>query len=276
MKMPALGPSTLNHPLADGIAPGWASAWGEDEFGPWVEIHVGDAKQSLRWIPPGTFLMGSPEAEKERQSDEGPQQPVTFSRGFWLFDTPCTQAMWTAVMGENPSRFKGDLRPVENVSWDDCQEFIKSLNAMLPALELALPTEAEWEYACRGMSQTSTYIGDLVIDGNGHAKGLEEIAWYHANSDGETHPVGNLRPSKFGLYDMLGNVWEWCRDNPFREYTREHIADPLHEVGKSSADRAVRGCSWLNSAQSVRAAYRLGYHPGFRSYRLGFRCSSSG
>ncbi|MFM7867621.1 MAG: formylglycine-generating enzyme family protein, partial [Planctomycetaceae bacterium] len=147
--MPALGPATFQHPLADGIPPAWASAWGEDDYGPWVEIHVADARQSLRWIPPGTFLMGSPDSENGRASDEGPQQPVTVSHGFWLFDTPCTQALWQAVTGQNPSHFRGAQQPVESVSWEDCQRFIESLNNSLPDLQLALPTEAEWEYACR-------------------------------------------------------------------------------------------------------------------------------
>ena len=274
--MPALGPATHHHPLAAGIPPAWASAWGEDDYGPWVEIHVGDARQSLRWIPPGTFLMGSPDSENGRHADEGPQQPVTISRGFWLFDTPCTQALWEAVMGENPSRFKGAQRPVESVSWEDCQRFIDSLNSSLPDLQLALPTEAEWEYACRAGTQTSTYIGDLTIDGNGHAKGLEDIAWYAANSDGETHAVGELQPNDSGLFDMLGNVWEWCRDNTFREYAADHVTNPVHWAGNSSANRVIRGGCWGNSARYVRAADRFGYFPGYRVFNLGFRCSSSG
>ena len=274
--MPLLGPSTLQHPLADGIPPAWASAWGEDDYGPWVEIHVADARQSLRWIPPGTFVMGSPESENGRSPDEGPQQPVTISRGFWLFDTPCTQALWQAVMGQNPSHFKGAQRPVESVSWEDCQRFIESLNSSLPDLRLALPTEAEWEYACRATHQTSTYTGDLTIDKKNHAKGLQNIAWYRANSDGKTHPVGQLQPNDFGLYDMLGNVWEWCSDHAYRRYTPDHVTDPVHVVGDSSAFRVFRGGCWVNSAQFVRAAYRNGNHPGFRDYYPGFRCSSSG
>ena len=274
--MPLLGPSTLQHPLADGIPPAWASAWGEDDYGPWVEIHVADARQSLRWIPPGTFVMGSPESENGRSPDEGPQQPVTISRGFWLFDTPCTQALWQAVMGQNPSHFKGAQRPVESVSWEDCQRFIDVLNSAHPDLRLALPTEAEWEYACRATHQTSTYIGDLTIDKKNHAKGLENIAWYRANSGSKTHPVGQLQPNDFGLYDMLGNVWEWCSDHGYRRYTPDHVTDPVHLVGDSSAIRVVRGGCWGNSAQHVRASYRVGYHPRTRGGILGFRCSSSG
>lgn len=275
--MPAVGPSTLHHPLADGIPPAWASGWGEDDYGPWVEIHVGEAQQSLRWIPPGTFLMGSPEKPQLEGFPETPQQLVTISRGFWLFDTPCTQVLWEAVMGGNSSHFKGKKRPVENVSWNDCHEFIERLNRTLPELALALPTEAEWEYACRGTTQSSTPIGDLPMDGNGHAKGLDSIAWYKANADGATHPVGELQPNNFGLYDMLGNVWEWCRDSGFRNYAAEGVTDPVHQVdGSSSAIRVIRGGGWFSSALFVRAACRNGFHAGGRGNFLGFRCSSSG
>ncbi|MGV2337747.1 MAG UNVERIFIED_CONTAM: formylglycine-generating enzyme family protein [Planctomycetaceae bacterium] len=148
-------------------------------------------------------------------------------------------------MGTNPSHFKGAQRPVESVSWEDCQRFIDALNSSLPDLRLALSTEAEWEYACRATRQTSTYIGDLTIDGKAHAKGLEDIAWYQANSEGETHPVGELLPNDFGLFDMLGNVWEWCRDNAYRKYEPDHVTDPVHRVGDSSAFRVFRGGCWV-------------------------------
>ncbi|MEM7557478.1 MAG: formylglycine-generating enzyme family protein, partial [Planctomycetota bacterium] len=109
---------------------------------------------------------------------------------------------------------------------------------------------------------------------NGHADGLEDIAWYKANSEGETHPVGGLQPNSFGLFDMLGNVWEWCRDNTFREYSAEHVADPVNEE-VSSAIRVMRGGSFAYSARNVRSAYRGGHPPGSRNDYLGFRCSSS-
>ncbi|MFT5327361.1 MAG: sulfatase activating formylglycine-generating enzyme [Planctomycetaceae bacterium] len=275
--MPTLGPSTLDHPLANGIPPNWAAAWGDDDFGPWVEIHVGDAKQSLRWIPPGTFLMGSLEIPPEWEGySETPQQTTTISRGFWLFDTPCTQALWEVVMGENPSRFKGPSRPVENVSWHDCQQFVEALNSQLPDLQLALPTEAEWEYACRAGTDTSTYAGDLTIDKNGHADGLEQVAWYTANSENETHDVAELQPNEWGLYDTLGNVWEWCSDNVGRQYTSDAVSNPICVTDDTSALRVIRGGGWGLSALLVRAAYRFGLHPDVRDDSLGFRCSSSG
>ena len=266
--MPVLGPSTLQHPLADGIPPAWASAWGEDDYGPWVEIHVADARQSLRWIPPGTFVMGSPDSEAGRASDEGPQQPVTISRGFWLFDTPCTQSLWQAVMGQNPSHFKGAQRPVESVSWEDCQRFIHGLNIALPDLRLALPTEAEWEYACRATHQTSTDTGDLTIDEKNHAKGLQNIAWYQANSDGKTHPVGQLQPNDFGLYDMLGNVWEWVNDW-WDTYPSSAQVNPTGPV--SASTRVIRGGSWFDGTDYVRSSYRYSFTPGNADNDLGFR-----
>ncbi len=276
--MPTLGPSTHDHPLANGIPPNWAAAWGDDDYGPWAEIHIGDAKQNLRWINPGTFLMGAPESEwKPHGFDrEGPQHPVTISRGFWLFETPCTQALWEAVMGEAPSHFKGADLPVESVSWLDCQLFIEALDSQLPDLHLSLPTEAEWEYACRAETETSTYAGDLVIDSNHHAAGLEQIAWYGANAGRKTHSVAELQPNDWGLYDMLGNVWEWCRDCSRRPYSSAAITDPMYEKGGASASRVFRGGGWGDPARHVRAAYRDRLPPGHRVHLVGFRCSSSG
>ncbi|MFT5324875.1 MAG: sulfatase activating formylglycine-generating enzyme [Planctomycetaceae bacterium] len=255
--------------------PAWADRWGRDKVGPWVEFVVDDARQRMRWIAPGEFLMGSPEGEEGRSTDEGPQQAVTIGTGFWLFDTPCTQALWQAVSGENPSRFKGDLRPVENVDLEDCERFLKRLNDRCPGLNLNLPTEAEWEYACRAGTKTSTYAGNLEIDENdenGHAPGLENIAWYSANSGNKTHDVGMKSPNAWGLHDMLGNVWEWCRDHAYRQYG----AKPLYVTGESIVPRVVRGGSWVHSARLVRAASRFGISPGERFDALGFRCSSSG
>nr|VFJ95887.1 MAG: Sulfatase-modifying factor enzyme 1 [Candidatus Kentron sp. LFY] len=132
-------------------SPAWAQAWGKDEYGPWVTFQIGDVVQRLRWCPPGRFLMGSPKDEPGRWNNESPQHEVVLGEGFWLFDTPVTQKLWQAVMGDNPSRFKGDDRPVEQVSWDDTQAFIVWLNGKLPGLELSLPSEAQWEYClpCR-------------------------------------------------------------------------------------------------------------------------------
>ena len=204
---------------------------------PGSTLRVGDVTQRLRWIPPGRFRMGSPEDEEGRYPDEGPRHEETIASGFWMFDTPCTQALWEAVMGENPSDFKGPDRPVESVSWDQCQEFLKRLNARCTGLELKLPSEAQWEYACRAGTETPRYREDL-----------NEIAWYSENSQGETHPVGQKVPNDWGLYDTLGNVWEWCEDVWTEDYNKKKEARAL----AASAHRVIRGGSWLDDAQ-VRA-----------------------
>ena len=169
--------------LAEGVPPDWASEWGEDRSGVFLGFTVGDAvAQRMRWIVPGRFLMGSPEDEEGRFDSEGPRHEVTISKGFWLFDTPCTQALWVAVMGANPSRFKSKNRPVENVSWNDTQEFIERINEKVSGLDLCLPSEAQWEYACRAGTQGSTYADALKILGANNAPGLDAIAWYGGNS----------------------------------------------------------------------------------------------
>jgi len=145
-----------------GQPPAWAWRWDDDVFGAWANFRIDDVEQRLRWIPPGRFSMGSPEEEEGRYDDEGPRHEVHISRGYWLFDTPCTQELWQAVRGTNPSEFQGAEHPVENVSWEDCQGFIEALNARLPGLGLRLPTEAQWEYACRAGTETARYAEDLV------------------------------------------------------------------------------------------------------------------
>ncbi len=213
--------------------------------------------------------MGSPESEEERFPDEGPQHRVTFTRGYWLADTPCTQALWVAVMGSNPSHFKQSLSlPVENVSWDDINSFLATLNAHCPMLNAALPTEAQWEYACRATSTGARY-GDL-----------DEIAWHETNSGEQTHEVGQKLANAWGLHDMLGNVWEWCAE-PLGSYTATALVDPpareageVGEIGEAEEAgpfRVVRGGSAGDGARIVRAAYRDGYRPGYRYDDLGFR-----
>ena len=135
--------NTAWHPLADGYPPGWASEWGQDRFGIFIAFSLGEITQRLRWIPPGRFIMGSPEDAPGCWEAEGPQHRVNIRQGFWLFDTPCTQALWEAVIGENPSYFKSANRPVEQVSWDDVQEFLQRINERIPGLDLLLPSEAQ-------------------------------------------------------------------------------------------------------------------------------------
>jgi len=178
--------------------PDWASAIGRDRFGLWCEIAVEPKRsgesvvQRLRWIPRRRFWMGSPEEETrglaknddERKwfEREHPCHLVTLTKGYWLFDTPCTQALWEAVMGNNASRFQSPTRPVEQVSWNDAQDFLKRLNGRIPDLDLTLPSEAQWEYACRAGTETAIYTGELAILGENNAPALDPIAWYGGNS----------------------------------------------------------------------------------------------
>jgi formylglycine-generating enzyme required for sulfatase activity len=255
LRKPAAG---ANPPVA---RPAWASGAGQDEFGRWAEFALGDVRQRVRWIEPGIFTMGSPKSEAGRWDDEGPQHEVTLTRGFWLGDTPVTQALWTAAMGNNPSYFKAPERPVEQVSWDDVQEFLKKMNARISGLGLKLPTEAQWEYACRAGTEGANYARS--------GETLADIAWFDENSGGETHPVALKRCNDWGLYDMLGNVWEWCADGK-RGYAAKPVTDPAGPL--DSASRALRGGSWSLYARVARAASRLVYDRGDRLISIGFRC----
>ena len=283
------------HPLATGLAPSWATAWGEDRrFGPWADIEYRGILQRLRWIPPGRFRMGSAEPESGRLEREGPCHDATLSSGFWLFDTPCTQALWEAVMQTNPSRFQSADRPVDSVSWNDAQEFLERLNGDVHGLELSLPTEAQWEYACRAGTTGATWLGDLQLLGERNAPLLDTIAWYGGNSgvnfdlkDGfdsrnwiekqfdhkqaGSRIVKQKLPNPWGLYDMLGNVWEWCQDGK-RDYLAESFTDPVG-VTDLGAGRVLRGGGWGNHARYVRAASRYWYAPGYRHHGIGFRCA---
>ncbi len=242
----------------------WAVAAGRDQVGLWAYTEVKGVALRFRWIPPGRFRMGSPESEVGRQDNEGPQHTVTWTEGRWLADAPVTQTLWEAVMGENPSRFPGADRPVERVSWDDCKVFLGRLHKLAPALAARMPTEAEWEYACRAGTKTATWLGD-------DTSLRESIAWYGKNAGGETHPVRSKDPNPLGLYDMLGNVHEWCEDIR-GDYSADDLVDPLANANADSGStRVFRGGSWGGFARFVRAAYRNADSPEIAGDYLGFR-----
>jgi len=287
---------TAWHPLATGCPPRWASGWGQDRYGVFVEFTLQEVTQQLRWIPPGRFWMGSPEDETGRFNDEGPRHQVTLTEGYWLFDTPCTQALWEAVMGENPSWFKSAVRPVENVSWNEVQDFLARLNARIPGLDLMLPSETQWEHACRAGTETAIYTGALDILGENNAPALDPIAWYGGNSGVDfeldngydssdwpekqyphtkagTRPVKLKRANPWGLYDMLGNVWEWCQDHWHDDYQGAPNDGSAWEGRDAGAIRVQRGGSWSGGARFVRAACRGRDRPDFRDGGLGFRCA---
>ena len=276
----------------------WASGLGRDRYGLFAGFTLPgtEVTQRLRWCPPGRFLRGSLKDEEGRWSAEGPQHEVTLAEGYWLFDTPCTQALWEAVMGENPSRFRSPTRPVEQVSYEDVQTFLQKLNARVGGLELCLPSEAQWEYACRAGTTTATWAGDLTILGENNAPELDKIAWYGGNSgvgfeleNGEdssgwpgkqhehtragTRPVGQKAANPWGLHDMLGNVWEWCADHWHESYSGAPTDGSAWIDRAGAAYRVVRGGSWYYDARFVRAAYRFWFVPGFRYDYLGFRCA---
>jgi len=249
-------------PLADGLPEPWATAWGKDRHGLFMEFRVGAVTHRLRWIPPGRFWMGSPEGEAGRFDWEGPRHEVALTSGYWLGETPVTQALWEAVMGNNPSRFPGAERPVEQVSWHECVGFMGALEGKVPGLGARLPTEAEWERACRAGTEGATWLGS-----NDEAT-LDVIAWWGGNSGGETHPVRQRAANPYGLYDMLGNVAEWCLDGE-RPYGEALVRDPYGDL--DSPDRVYRGGSCYWDAGSVRAASRIAYSPASRDDVLGFR-----
>ena len=211
------------------------------------------------WIPAGGFLMGSPSHEEGRDSDER-QHEVRISQGFWMGKYEVTQGEWESVMGSNPSFFNecGSRCPVEAVSWNDVQEFIRRLNerGSGSGYVYRLPTEAEWEYAAR-FRTTGARHGEL-----------DDVAWYSGNSGGSTHQVGQKRGNAWGLFDMLGNVWEWTGDW-YGQYPAGKVTD---SGGPSTGSgRVLRGGSWNSSARSVRFAYRTDYSPGNLGGYLGFR-----
>jgi hypothetical protein len=215
----------------------------------------------FRYLEPGTFLQGSPEGIG--YEDEHPQHLVTLTQGLWLAETPCTQALWQAVMGKNPSHFKkgedAPQRPVDSVSWGDVQDFFMTLQPLLPTgCEAVLPTESQWEYACRAGTSTEYWRGNKPED-------------VRANWDGQnggTTPMGNYPPNHWGLYDVHGNIWEWCADGR-RGYALEQVRNPkaLYAVDGF----VIRGGSWSDRPEYARAAYRLRRFHGVRRDNLGFR-----
>jgi formylglycine-generating enzyme len=251
----------------------WASDWGEDRYGLWQAFIYKGVRLSFRWLPPGEFDMGSPETEQGRWDDEDLHH-VTLNNGFWMAETTVTQALWQAVMGENPSFYKGDNRPVEFVSWDDVQSFIQRVNQFQPSLITRLPWEAEWEYACRAGTQTPfNFSGDLTLakvnyrglwDGNTKVWGK--------GAKRETADVKSYPCNDWGLYEMHGNVWEWCEDTWIQHLGSEEVIDPWQASGSAAdTDLVVRGGSWVNDGRRGRSALRRRFVPGVRRNNLGFR-----
>ena len=249
--------------------PEYASGWGEDRHGLWMSFKYKNVRQVLRWIRPGKFMMGSPESEPERHNDERLHE-VILTNGFWVAETACAQELWEAVMGSNPSHFKGVTRPVERVSWDDCMEFIGKINPMIPGLDLRLPTEAEWEYSCRAGTTTPFSFGENITTDQVNYDGSRP---YNNGAKGEywekTVDVKSFPCNNWGLYEMHGNVWEWCSDYWDSEYLEGSLVDPGGP--DSGEDRVLRGGGWFNFGRLVRSAFRGRNEPGYRYRDRGFR-----
>ena len=277
-----IGPQMAVAPFDEQKAKEHQEAWAKYLHVPVVQTNSIGMKLVL--IPPGEFEMGSPKELIEEElrlhggdrwyrdhlPGEGPQHRVRITKPYWLGATDVTQGEYQRVMGSNPSKFQGDpKRPVEQVSWDDAVEFCRKLSE-LPGEKAAkrrygLPTEAQWEYACRAGTTTRWYSGD-------DEAGLVDVAWFDKNAGGQTHPVGQKKPNAWGLYDMHGNVWEWCQDWYDREYyAKSPTDDPAGPSGGS--DRVLRGGSWNVHAGGCRSANRIKGGPGLRNDNLGLRVS---
>ncbi len=214
-----------------------------------------DPKDGLNYvfIPAGSFVMGCSAGDSKCGADEKPAHKVTISTGFWMGQTPVTQEAYQRVVGKDPSRFKGAQLPVENVDWNETQSYCH-------AVEMRLPTEAEWEYAARAGSTASRY-GDI-----------NQIAWYNGNSGSKTHDVAQKQPNAWGLYDMLGNVWQWTADWYADKYSGNSETDPHGPTSSEFGWRTNRGGSYANAPSNARASGRSGYGPGASGSNVGLRC----
>jgi len=248
------------------------------------EVPTNVVTTNMVWLSSGTFTMGSPDTEAERDSEEGPQTRVTISQGFWMGRYEVTQGEYSSLMSTNPSAFQGDLTlPVEQVSWNDAVAYCAALTmreqtaARLPAgYVYRLPTEAEWEYACRAGTTTAFHYGPALRSGMANFRGALEYdssVGTIENPDGidlsGTTSVGSYAPNPWGLYDMHGNLWEWCQDWWSASLPGGSVTDP---AGPSTGPgRVFRGGSWFNIAFGCRSAIRAGSAPDLSDYRVGFR-----
>ena len=215
-------------------------------------------------VEAGTFMMGATSEMKDPDIDEKTVHQVTLTNDYYMGKYEVTQALWQAVMGSNPSNFKGDNLPVEEVSWNDCQEFISKLNS-LTGRKFRLPTEAEWEYAARGGKKSRSY----QYSGSSN---ISDVAWYDGNSVNKTHPVGTKQANELGIYDMTGNVWEWCSDW-YGFYSSSSQTNPTG--ADSGSGRVCRGGGWCDDAVCCRLSFRDCTPPDWRGYNLGLRLALS-
>ena len=233
----------------------WCDFIGIDIFGIFAEFTIDSKFFRMRYIRPGSFFMGAPDDDEEQEEDEGPRHHVRVSKGFWLGEVPCTQKQWKILGLENPSTFKDENRPVDSVSFEDTLLFLEYLNKKARGIVFSLPTEAQWEYACRAE--------DVLT----HSE-LEEHAWIWTNSDEQTWPVAQRKPNPWGLYDMHGNVWEWCADW-YGPYSPGPINDPVGPP--EGSQRILRGGAWNSTWEYSRCTCRHAADPSTRDCINGFR-----
>ena len=219
----------------------------------------------LAFIPPGSFTMGSPDSEPGRIPNEN-RREVTFEKGFWMGVTEVTQKQWREIMGDNPSFFPGDDLPVEHITWHEAEEFCRRLSEK-EHRRYRLPSEPEWEYACRAGSTTAYHAGD------GEAA-LAETDWYRKNSGNQSHPAGRKKPNAWGLYDLHGNVSEWCAQRPEKEVDTYDTGSAVLER-EEKAGRDHRGGSWGLNAGDCRSASRHRNSGDYRYFDLGLRVVAS-
>ncbi len=265
--------TNLTLPASPYLVPGTVPSTTGCRFYRAIALSTPTNPPNMVFIPAGVFTFGSPSNEVDRSSDEGPQTTVTISQGFWIASHPVTQQEYQSVMTNNPSCFSGDLsRPVEQVSWLDASNYCRLrtqfelASGQIPArYQYRLPTEAEWEYACRAGTTNRFYYGDDP----GYAN-LASHAWYLDNSASTTHPVGLKPANPWGLYDMSGNVWEWCQDWYAPYHPGGSVTDP--QGPPTGVTRVLRGGSWFDFGWSCRSACRIGDDPTADYYsNYGFR-----
>lgn len=253
---------SINKPLA------WITNYGKDEYGIWAEFKFKGITQRLRGILPGSFWMGS-RHESPYYPSEGPQHIVTLTQGFWMFDTAVTQALWEKVMGNNPSQFINPDRPVDSTEWYECQAFLEKINKYL-GLKLSLPTEAQWEYACRAGTCTEFYFGDTISLEMVNYNGMDTYLGSFGGWREETVVVKSFPPNAWGLYEMHGNVGEWCSDGE-RNYSAKAQTNPVGPL--DDVPRMIRGGSWIDPSHRVKSACRCRGTPCYdRHPTTGFRC----
>lgn len=249
-----LSRAMTTHPLDGGIPPRWADAWGDDAFGPFAEFEVKGVVQRMRWVPPGDILW--PTTLPDRKTiRKGPPRRVRIDQGFWIFDTPCTNALWIAVMDYQRETSASPRRPAVFVNWSEAREFAERLSARLAGLTLALPSEDQWALACRRPAR------------DGKARDLKDEAWLPANSKKQPHDVATKPANAWGLFDMIGNVWEWC-DGTWEVPG----ADPAR------GSRVASGGSWRDAPDFDATGmpnYTIQFGENTRAPDIGFRLAES-